>query len=117
MSPDTIDAEELRRALQSDHPPVLVNALSREGFERQRIPGSISIPASEALRLAREVLAPDQPIVVYCSRPACTASPTLAAKLTELGFSDVRDFEGGLEEWRAAGYPIETSEPAHAGVA
>jgi rhodanese-related sulfurtransferase len=110
----TIEAAELRERLASDDRPVLVNALAREAFEDERIPGSISIPASEALRLAPAILARDQPIVVYCSSRSCTASPTLAQKLVDLGFTEVTDFEGGSAEWERAGYPLERTRVAAA---
>jgi rhodanese-related sulfurtransferase len=103
----TVDAQSLRDRLASDERPVLVNALAREGFEERRIPGSISIPASDALRIAPDVLAKDQAIVVYCSSRSCTASPTLAQKLVDLGFTEVIDFEGGLDEWEREGFAIQ----------
>ena len=109
----TVDADELRVRLESETDrPVLVNALAREGFEEQRIPGSISIPAAEALRIAPDVLAPDQPVVVYCSSRSCTASPTLAQKLVDIGFTDVTDFEGGIDEWERAGFPLQGTRVA-----
>ena len=70
----TIDAHSLRDRLASDDRPILVNALAREAFDTERIPGSISIPAAQALRLADELLAHDQPIVTYCASRSCTAS-------------------------------------------
>lgn len=111
----TIDARELRERLASDDRPVLVNALAREAFDEQRIPGSISIPASDAVRIAPDLLAKDQPIVVYCSSHGCTASPTLAQKLVDLGFTEVLDFEGGIEAWERAGFPMQRTR-ALAGV-
>ena len=105
----TIDARTLRERLASDDPPVLVNALAREAFDDERIPGSISIPASDALRLAPDVLSKDQPVVVYCASRSCTASPTLAQKLVDIGFSDVTDFEGGIDEWERAGLALQRS--------
>lgn len=110
----TIDARELRGRMTTGGPerPVLVNALAREAFQETRIPGSISIPASEALGLAPGVLDRDQPVVVYCASRSCTASPTLAQKLVDIGFSDVTDFEGGIEEWERAGYPMQASRVA-----
>ena len=105
----TIDARTLRERLASDDRPVLVNGLARQAFDDERIPGSISIPASDALRIAPDVLAKDQPVVVYCSSRSCTASPTLAQKLVDIGFTDVTDFEGGVEEWERAGLHLERS--------
>jgi rhodanese-related sulfurtransferase len=104
-----VDARTLRAQLASDDRPVLVNALAREGFEERRIPGSISIPAGDALRIAPDVLAKDQAVVVYCSSRNCTASPTLAQKLVDLGFNEVIDFEGGIDEWERQGYPMRGS--------
>ncbi|HUH17237.1 MAG TPA: rhodanese-like domain-containing protein [Methylomirabilota bacterium] len=103
----TIDAHELHQRMASHDRPVLVNALAREAFDRERIPGSISIPVGDAMRLAGDVLAKDQPVVVYCSSRSCTASPTLAQKLVDVGFTEVLDFEGGVEEWESAGYPMQ----------
>ena len=104
---DVVDAHALHAQLANDDRPVLVNALARQGFEEGRIPGSINIPTSDALRIAPDLLAHDQRIVVYCSSRSCTASPTLAQKLVDLGYSAVTDFEGGLEEWERAGLPTE----------
>lgn len=103
----TIDVDALRERLASDERPVLVNALAREAFDDERIPGSISMPAADAMRLAGDVLAKDQPVVVYCASRSCTASPTLAQKLVDLGFTDVADFEGGVEAWERAGHPMQ----------
>jgi rhodanese-related sulfurtransferase len=109
----TVDARELRLRLESETDrPVLVNALAREAFEEQRIPGSISIPAADALRIAPDVLAREQPVVVYCASRSCTASPTLAQKLVDIGFTDVTDFEGGVDEWEHAGYPLQGTRVA-----
>lgn len=110
----TIDAGELRQRMTTDlaDRPVLVNALAREAFEEQRIPGSISIPASDALRLAPDVLDRDQPVVVYCASRSCTASPTLAQKLVDIGFTNVADFEGGIDEWERAGHPMQGARVA-----
>jgi rhodanese-related sulfurtransferase len=103
----TIDASTLRERLASNERPVLVNALAREAFEEERIPGSISIPVGDALRIAPEVLATDQRVVVYCASRSCTASPALAQKLVDLGFTEVSHFEGGTAEWEQAGHVLE----------
>jgi rhodanese-related sulfurtransferase len=44
---------------------------------------------------------------VYCASRSCTASPTLAQKLVDIGFTNVVDFEGGIAEWEHAGYRLE----------
>ena len=46
-------------------------------------------------------------IVVYCGGPKCPQSRMAAEKLVKLGYENVRAYEGGLEEWKAAGLSIE----------
>ncbi len=56
----------------------------------------------------------DKEIVVYCASFECRASPAAARKLEELGYTRVLEYEGGLADWRDAGYPLESAkgEPA-----
>jgi rhodanese-related sulfurtransferase len=49
----------------------------------------------------------DSEIVVYCGGPTCPQSRLAAEKLLKLGFGNVRAYEDGLEEWKAAGFAIE----------
>jgi len=48
----------------------------------------------------------DAEIVVYCANRECTASPNLAQRLEEMGYTNVSDFEEGLAGWRSAGYEL-----------
>lgn len=48
----------------------------------------------------------DAEIVVYCANADCTASPELAEKIEEMGYSNVSDFEKGLAGWENAGYEL-----------
>ena len=49
----------------------------------------------------------DQILIVYCGGPKCEQAEHLVDELEELGFTGVFLFPGGMDEWRAAGYPIE----------
>ena len=49
----------------------------------------------------------DAEIVVYCGGPKCPQSRMAAEKLVKLGYENVRAYEGGLEEWKAAGFAVE----------
>ncbi len=100
----TIDAETLHRKLTSNHNTILINALDQEAFTSKHIPGSINIPTGNA-KIAKNILPyMDAEIVVYCANAECTASPQLAQKLEEMGYTNVSDFEEGLSGWRSAGY-------------
>lgn len=44
---------------------------------------------------------------MYCSNPDCESSVTVAARLVELGYTNVHHFAGGKQAWREAGLPLE----------
>ena len=56
----------------------------------------------------------DMLIVVYCAGPKCPQSLQAAQKLMDLGYTNVKAYEGGLEEWTNAGNKIERLEQASA---
>ena len=60
--------------------------------------------AVEAVR--RSSLAKDAAIVVYCAGPSCPQSRQAAEKLATFGYTRVDAYEGGLEEWKQAGFGI-----------
>lgn len=105
-----ISAEDLRKRMNSDNSPVLINALSKDAFVAKRIPGSINMPGKN-VELAEKILPDkDQDIVVYCANADCDASPNLAEKLMDMGYKNVWDFEEGLAGWRSAGYNLTGNE-------
>ena len=105
-----ITAEDLREALASDHPPVLINTLPREAHEARHIPGSVNVPVDDIEQVETLVPNKDDPIVVYCANADCTASSTAAERLEEMGYTDVVDFEDGYAGWRQAGYSLVGTE-------
>lgn len=102
----TIDAETLKKDLQSENPPVLINTLGKDAYRARRIPGSINVPYGEIEKVEDIVPDTNQRIVVYCANEDCEASPTAARKLEELGYTRVEDFEAGYKGWRQAGYEL-----------
>lgn len=100
------DAETLHRKMTGEHSPIIINALSQDAYLAKHIPGSINIPTENA-EMAKEVIPyMDAEIVVYCANADCDASPNLAQKLEEMGYTNVSDFEEGLAGWRKAGYEL-----------
>ncbi|HBQ61895.1 MAG TPA: rhodanese-like domain-containing protein [Balneolaceae bacterium] len=101
-----VDAETLHRKMTGEHAPIIINALDHDAFIAKHIPGSINIPTEDA-EIAKQVIPfRDAEIVVYCANADCTASPELAQKLEEMGYTNVSDFEEGLSGWRKAGYEL-----------
>lgn len=101
---NTISRAELKTKLERGDDFKLVMVLGEWAFRAKHIPGSINVFAPE---LARTLLDPDDDIVLYCSNPACPASPYAYRLLVESGYHRVRRYSGGLEDWEAAGLPLE----------
>ena len=105
-TPTTISVDDLQDALESEHPPVLINTLSREAHVAKHIPGSVNVPVDDIDRVETIVPSKDAPIVVYCANADCTASLEAARALEEKGYTNVVDFEDGYAGWRRAGHPL-----------
>ncbi|MDX1640480.1 MAG: rhodanese-like domain-containing protein [Balneolaceae bacterium] len=102
----TIDAKKLNQRLKGVQPPILINALAEDAFIAKHIPGSINIPTENAEWAKKVIPYKNAEIVVYCANRDCTASPKLAEKLEEMGYTNVVDFEEGLAGWRAEGFEV-----------
>jgi rhodanese-related sulfurtransferase len=100
----TIDREELQRKLARGDRLKLVNCLREWAFRAKHIPGSIHFNTEDEM-LAN--LQKDDEIVVYCTNPPCIASITAYHRLLDHGYSNVRRYAGGLEDWENAGLPLE----------
>ena len=111
----TISTEQLQQRLKQGNSLHFWNVLTDAYFKGEMIPGSRRVPLNT---IGREVSdaksAKGEEIIVYCGGPKCPQSLQAAQKLTDLGFTNVKAYEGGLEEWKSAGNKIERLEQASA---
>ena len=114
----TISLGDLREKLAQTSKPQVWNVLTDEYFRGEMIPGSRRVALD---RIGREInnddLAKTTEIVVYCAGPSCPQSRLAAEKLLGFGYENVRAFEGGLEEWKNAGFEIENQTGSAAAAA
>lgn len=103
-----ISREELKAKIDVGEDFILVDVLSADSYQSGHLPGAINLPVSEIESLAPQRLPKDKDIIVYCASFECQASPTAARKLEQLGHTRVIDYEGGLRDWKEAGYPLES---------
>ncbi|ADD44415.1 rhodanese-like domain-containing protein [Stackebrandtia nassauensis] len=86
----------------------VVDALGAEYHAKRHLPGAVPLAPGEVEARAAEVLPDrDAAIVTYCSNVACPNSGQVADKLTKLGYTNVRKYREGIEDWADAGLPLE----------
>lgn len=103
----TITTQELNKRISQDIGLHVWNVTTDEWFKGEMIPGSRHIPLDKLADAVKNASLPkDAAIVVYCGGPKCPASKGAAEQLTALGFSNVTKYEGGIEEWKKAGYEL-----------
>lgn len=109
---DVVTTAELQQRLAASGAFLFWNVLGAEYFKGEMIPGSLHVPLDQVGReAARLGLAKDAEIVVYCAGPHCPASRQAREQLSRLGFTHARAYEGGLEEWHAAGLALTRFAP------
>lgn len=95
-----ITTAELQDRLRDTAGFELWNVLTDDYFTGRLIPRSRRVPLDVVVKTAKtEGIARDAEIVVYCSGPGCPQSLLAAEKLTTVGYTNVRVYEGGLQEW------------------
>ncbi|GGP78962.1 rhodanese-like domain-containing protein [Streptosporangium pseudovulgare] len=107
-----ISRDELRTAIETGT-VVVVDALGGDYYARQHLPGALALVESEVADRAAELLPDkDAAIVTYCSNPACGNSEAVARRLTGLGYTNVRKYREGIQDWTEAGLPVESGAAA-----
>jgi rhodanese-related sulfurtransferase len=104
----TVSRTELRAGVDADR-VVLVDALPESYYIQQHLPGALNLVADEVEARAADLLPDkDAAIVVYCSNTACPNSGQVAAQLERLGYTNVRKYAEGIQDWVEAGLTTET---------
>ncbi|MEV6065048.1 rhodanese-like domain-containing protein [Nocardia sp. NPDC052001] len=103
-----ITREELAHEIEAGAVTVL-DALGGEYYAKAHLPGAIALVEADVETLAPRLL-PDKTaaIVTYCSNAACPNSQNVAGKLERLGYTNVRKYRDGIQDWAEAGLPIES---------
>lgn len=105
---ELISREDLKAAIDSGAITV-IDALGGMYYEQQHLPGALPLVEADVSAQASTLL-PDKsaPIVTYCSNAACPNSQNVANLLTAAGYSNVRKYRDGIQDWVGAGLPIES---------
>ena len=107
--------DELLGMYQNNENFILLDVRSREDYDKKHLPGALSIPLEDIKDFA-DRLDRDEKVVTYCGGFHCPLSTEAAKELMKLGFKNVSDYKGGIQEWDEKGYPTETSHLHQSGV-
>ncbi|MDN5932055.1 MAG: rhodanese-like domain-containing protein [Pseudonocardia sp.] len=108
----TISRGELKAGLDAGTVTV-VDALPESYYLQQHLPGALNLVVDDVEERAGTLLPdPDAAIVTYCSNPSCQNSSQVAAKLERLGYTNVRKYALGIQDWGEAGLPTRSGIPA-----
>jgi uncharacterized membrane protein YdjX (TVP38/TMEM64 family)/rhodanese-related sulfurtransferase len=102
-----VDAAALKAQLEAGSRPLLVDVRSPDEFagEFGHIPSALNVPVGELPgRMAQLEAARKSPIVAVCLTDKRSAKA--AAMLRAAGFGKVAVLRGGMQRWRAEGYPV-----------
>ncbi len=105
----TITREELKAKIDRGDKLVLLEKGPEPLYRQAHLPGAILL---RSVHEAPKLLPRDRDaeIIVYCLNFNCHSSEWIARKLTDMGYTNVKDYRGGKYDWIGAGLPIESED-------
>ena len=115
MERNSITPEPLHTLLAANHDVLLFDV--RQPLDLlaryEIIPGAKRIPPKEVLQNP-SLIPKEKDSIVYCTCPSDKTSRAILHRTHALHFSRIKFLKGGLEAWKAKGYPVEPyNEPFH----
>lgn len=103
----TVDVHELKKQLD-DHPSLcLIDVRELDEWQTVRIPGAVHIPKGDITARVQEVTKDlDRPVYLHCK--GGMRSLYAASCLLDMGYKQVYSVDGGISDWVASGYPVES---------
>lgn len=104
-----IDTQGLKALLDAKTPLVLLDARGMNWHDGTIIPGAVLAWHQDTEeQLAALIPNKQDLVIVYCYSFDCPLSQRLATRLLALGYKNVVEYPGGLQEWRdIANHPVD----------
>jgi rhodanese-related sulfurtransferase len=105
---ERITKEQLKERLDRGDKPIILDVRLKYAYEHStvKLPGAIRVPP---YALETVTIPPAGDVIAYDSDPNELVSTRVAAELARKGIK-IRVLKGGVPEWLAANFPIETKE-------
>jgi rhodanese-related sulfurtransferase len=103
----SIDAEALHSLLEAESGVLLFDVRQPLDLlaQSEMIPGATRVAPKELLRDVT-LIPREADTVIYCTCPSEKTSRSILEKAKALHFSNIRILRGGLEAWKAKGFPV-----------
>jgi rhodanese-related sulfurtransferase len=95
---------ELERWMKTGEDIQVIDVREREDYRQGHIPGALNLPKAEWGTM--EGLRKDKTNVIYCYSMVCHLAATACYRFASEGFP-VMELEGGIDEWKEHGFPLE----------
>ncbi len=97
-----MSVEQVKQALASSAPPVVLDVREKEEFREGHLDGALSIPRGFLeMQVEGKLADKTQAVVAYCQ--SGVRSLFAAKALKDMGYGDVRSMAGGYGAWKGAG--------------
>jgi rhodanese-related sulfurtransferase len=103
----SVTAEQLLDKINKKEKFRLVDVLLPSSYKKWHIPSAINVQIDEIDKKAPELLDLNDEIIVYCASFECQSSARAANRLAELGYNNIKNYEGGKREWDEKNFPKE----------
>jgi rhodanese-related sulfurtransferase len=100
-----VSVNDVKKMLEAKEKLIVLDVRDSQEFEEGHLPGAINISRG-SLEFKAAMIIPDKDakMIVYCGLDL--RSPLATKSLNDLGYKKAVNMIGGLEAWKAAGYPI-----------
>ena len=91
------------------HHALFIDARHQFDYDQGHIRGAVNVPLKN-FNLSQSgvnTTPKDTLLIVYCDGSECNSSIELSVKFIDAGFTKVKVFYGGWQEWTSAHYPTE----------
>lgn len=85
--------------------PVIIDVREFFEYKRSRLNGAINIPASGSIDTTADTTGRATHLFLYCT--SGFRSDRVARKLAAKGFIHVYSLDGGINEWKKQGFPVD----------
>src|SRR3989344_8915229 len=102
----SIGPAELKNIMDNNLDAIIIDVREAKDFAEGHIPSAINLPHAEWKTLRG--LDKEKQHIVYCYSAVCHLAATAAAFFASKDFS-VMEMDGGIEQWKAYNYPLETA--------